>query len=541
MTAKKVQKRPPADWACQSRAKKGGFHTSFRHLLQQSRREVAPCSLMMLSLSQRCLRVVSLPAARHALLKSSSLCPAMPMLGLRMFSEAAHNNNTEGAAAEPSSSNLPPRLGKNERAKARARRARNLADLENPSVQGKRPDGTKDRWRNRLSAAREADLAAAARGYAAAAAAAASAAAASAAAAATGGAGGAAGGRPAEEKEKGETQQKRANKHQRASPPTAGADEGAGAPQEAVKDARKMGHAAPSPSSSSSPRPPRKGKGVSFQPGQKQKKDHSQNMGNKSKKCKKNKKQKKKEVEVEVEAKPIALSTIPVPIPKAINTRIPDQLQCKHFSVCSGCSTHGQFDEVPTVNRAKSYFKSLGLVMPVHVADHGGYRTHVKLAVQPDPLRRIKIGLYKAGTHDVQPIPNCVVHHPRINEALAHLKATLLETGVQGYLSPQDVRSGGEAKGDLRYVQMSYNKDQDAVSIVLVWNAKYPEGISWGGFPALVKGLQARDDLFHSIVVNAQPSTNNDIINYDPAAWKVMYGPEHFPLKVGAAAFHFMP
>ena len=94
-----------------------------------------------------------------------------------------------------------------------------------------------------------------------------------------------------------------------------------------------------------------------------------------------------------------------------------DELKCIHFETCAGCSMKGNFSEAPIVKRARSFFASENMKFPTTLGNHTAWRTHVKLAVRP--LSRwggLKIGLFKAGSHDVEAIPDCKVHHPRINE-----------------------------------------------------------------------------------------------------------------------------
>ena len=94
-----------------------------------------------------------------------------------------------------------------------------------------------------------------------------------------------------------------------------------------------------------------------------------------------------------------------------------DELKCIHFDACAGCSMKGNFSDAPIVKRARSFFASENMKFPTTLGNYTAWRTHVKLAVRP--LSRwggLKIGLFKAGSHDVEAIPDCKVHHPRINE-----------------------------------------------------------------------------------------------------------------------------
>ena len=73
-----------------------------------------------------------------------------------------------------------------------------------------------------------------------------------------------------------------------------------------------------------------------------------------------------------------------------------DELQCPHFGVCSGCSIKGDFTDIPTVHKAKQFFQSENIQLPIHISDHWKWRTHVKLAArQLSRWGGIKFGLFK--------------------------------------------------------------------------------------------------------------------------------------------------
>lgn len=241
-----------------------------------------------------------------------------------------------------------------------------------------------------------------------------------------------------------------------------------------------------------------------------------------------------------------------------IQQNIPDEMQCIHFAQCSGCTLQGNFASAPIVTRAKMFFKSENIDMAVHLGDHHEYRTHVKLAV--GPLSRwggLKIGLYREGSHVIEAIPSCRVHHPRINEAVEVIKEAAKEIGIRGY-QQADLRekrsqrkrgperskvvgSGtGRAEGDLRYLQLSLEKHTGRVQVVLVWNAlTFKEAGQL--LPRLVKRLKGRPELFHSITANFQQAEGNAIFNFHPKAWKLLWGPPVLKQKVGDATFFFKP
>jgi hypothetical protein len=215
-----------------------------------------------------------------------------------------------------------------------------------------------------------------------------------------------------------------------------------------------------------------------------------------------------------------------------------DELQCKHFATCAGCTIMGNFTEAPVVKRARNFFTSEGVKLSTHISSTTQWRTHVKLAVRP--LSRwggLKIGLYKAGSHEVEAIPECKVHHPRVNEAVEELRRAAMEIGVKGY---EEAKNGKPAEGELRYLQMNVERESGKIQLVLVWNA-FQFRDAEQTLPRLLKRLKARPDLWHSVYANFQTSGSNAIFNYNPKSWKLLWGPPAIREKVGDANFFFMP
>jgi tRNA/tmRNA/rRNA uracil-C5-methylase (TrmA/RlmC/RlmD family) len=53
----------------------------------------------------------------------------------------------------------------------------------------------------------------------------------------------------------------------------------------------------------------------------------------------------------------------------------------------------------------------------------GEWRCRARLAVRVDENGALTVGLFRRGTHQVVEIPRCVVHHPRINQAVRLITA----------------------------------------------------------------------------------------------------------------------
>jgi tRNA/tmRNA/rRNA uracil-C5-methylase (TrmA/RlmC/RlmD family) len=240
------------------------------------------------------------------------------------------------------------------------------------------------------------------------------------------------------------------------------------------------------------------------------------------------------------------------------NDNVPNEMQCVHFGQCAGCNLRGNFAEAPIVTRAKIFFKTEGVDMAVHLGKHHGYRTHVKLAVGPQSRwGGLNVGLYREGSHQIEPIPDCRVHHPAINECVEFIKEAAKEVGVRGY-RPADRRqkradrgrgadrvkvvgSGtGRAEGELRYIQLSLEEHTGKVQVTLVWNSADFKGAGQN-LPRLVKRLRQRPELVHSVTANFQAAETNTIFNFKPRAWKLLWGPPVLKQQVGDATFFFKP
>jgi len=209
-----------------------------------------------------------------------------------------------------------------------------------------------------------------------------------------------------------------------------------------------------------------------------------------------------------------------------------------HFGVCAGCTQMGKFAEVPIILRAKAFFESEGIKLNVNEGNSTEWRTLAKLAVQPQSRwGGIKIGLYKSSSHEVESIPNCRVHHPIINTATEVLRQAALDVGVKGF---QKAMNGLPAEGELRYIQMTVERNTSKVQLVLVWNTEMYKGAEQS-LPRLVKRLKSNPNLWHSITVNFQTSESNAIFNYAPKSWKLLWGPPALREKIGRANFFFTP
>lgn len=83
-------------------------------------------------------------------------------------------------------------------------------------------------------------------------------------------------------------------------------------------------------------------------------------------------------------------------------------LGCPHFNSCSGCALQS-IDHGPLIlSRARAFFVNFGISdVPFHVGQAFGWRLRARVAVRHDAENGLCVGLFEAGTHNVQPISQC--------------------------------------------------------------------------------------------------------------------------------------
>lgn len=128
-----------------------------------------------------------------------------------------------------------------------------------------------------------------------------------------------------------------------------------------------------------------------------------------------------------------------------------------------------------------------------------------KLAVRGTSSHPL-IGLFRAHSHEVVPIPHCYVHHPLINEAVALIRDVMISLSIEPYC--EETKSGA-----LRYLQLVVGGDQIQLTLVV---QKEIEGL----VEALVN---KKPPLWHSIWINYNHEAVNRILGDQ---WKLVYGKE---------------
>lgn len=235
---------------------------------------------------------------------------------------------------------------------------------------------------------------------------------------------------------------------------------------------------------------------------------------------------------------------------------------CPHFEDCAGCTTGANVAQTPIVQAAQRFFSrqrydgtfvnngsrnvnddnednSYPVLIPTRTTL---WRTQAKLAVANKSASSWKndgcvFGLYEKGSHRLLPIPDCVVHHPSINEAVAALERATAVAGIAGYSHDhKDDRS-------LRYVQLQVERCTGQVALTLVWSAATLKECQ-PGLARLIKALnndknnKSNKRLWHSIWCHCNDSVGNNIFSRSPGRWHRLQGPEFFREPLPVEAFY---
>jgi 23S rRNA (uracil1939-C5)-methyltransferase len=223
--------------------------------------------------------------------------------------------------------------------------------------------------------------------------------------------------------------------------------------------------------------------------------------------------------------------------------RLQSAIGCEHFGSCSGCVVDQNVGTVNVIRSAQMYFSSHSIrwdpsTSSVGKRNNGSthrfqvivpssltqWRTQAKLAVAPQSSSWSKsgctFGLYHRGTHVVHSIPNCAVHHPSINRAVAALVDATKRMGTPTFDENNRHESG------LRYIQLQVERTTGKVCLTLIWNSETLLETQ-PSLSRLVKELnRSDDDLWHSIWCHCNKGIGNNIFSRNPHHWHRISGME---------------
>eukprot|EP00871_Galdieria_phlegrea_P005780 jgi/Galph1/68/GphlegSOOS_G4789.1 len=207
-------------------------------------------------------------------------------------------------------------------------------------------------------------------------------------------------------------------------------------------------------------------------------------------------------------------------------------LNCRHFSVCPGCSLDQNLNWPPCSKLIEDYFEKHHVKVKFHSTTKiHEWRTIVRLAVRQDSRGFTKIGLFKENSHDVIEIPYCRVHHPLINEAAEIIKLAVKESGIVGY-------DEDRGRGHLRYIQLATSSQ--TVQAVFVWNASnMKESAPYSN--RFLKKLKEKQWKWHSLWLNFNTTRGNRIFDLEPSRWVLYWGKLYVCERIGGVNIFFPP
>lgn len=202
--------------------------------------------------------------------------------------------------------------------------------------------------------------------------------------------------------------------------------------------------------------------------------------------------------------------------------------ECSHRPPCPGCPHFGAVGLAEgTERRLRAWCEKMGVAdLQVVAGQSHGYRHRVRLAVR-GRASNPKLGLFEAGSHQVVDIPQCLIHHPRINQVAGWLKQHLRRAKVSTY-------SEAHHAGLVRYAQLALERETGTVQVVVVGNSERIEPLT-SLFEALRRDPHPH---LHSLVFNGHPERSNAVFG---PHWAVHSGPATLVDVIGEARVHYPP
>lgn len=158
--------------------------------------------------------------------------------------------------------------------------------------------------------------------------------------------------------------------------------------------------------------------------------------------------------------------TLPVQLP-VLDARQPSgpsgRMVCPHLPPCPGCPRFGE-NSLPIgyVRDILELAVRAGIEAEWVTGERTGFRRRARLAVR-GRVGRPKIGIFEEGTHRVVDIPNCVIHHPVINDVARALKRGMGKLQLSSY-------SENAGLGLVRGLQVAVAQKDDTAQVVLIAN-----------------------------------------------------------------------
>lgn len=206
------------------------------------------------------------------------------------------------------------------------------------------------------------------------------------------------------------------------------------------------------------------------------------------------------------------------------------KINCPHFNLCSGCVRQDQVNQPTLYEEARLFFAKYQYELPPLVTGPAiGWRHRVKLVVAPSRLhpKKIAIGLYKAGSHEVEEIPHCQVHHPVLQQALSVIQKVLEQESISAYEEKRQT-------GLVRYLLLALEEESQSVQVTFVVTRRNPA--FWQ--KPIQELIDQAPSLWHSIWLNQNERADNVIWGEE---WDLLWGKPWLHTQIGLAPMALHP
>ncbi len=189
------------------------------------------------------------------------------------------------------------------------------------------------------------------------------------------------------------------------------------------------------------------------------------------------------------------LVTLPV---FPVSARLAD---CSHRPPCPGCPRFGEVGPAKErVLAIAGLAQANGIEAQWVFGQRAGFRRRARLAVR-GRAGKPKLGIFEAGTHRVVDIPECVIHHPVINEVAQAVRRVAKRRGTTSY-------SEQSGFGLLRGLQVAVEREHNRAQVVVIVNDTQIEA-SRGFLEGMVEELGEK---LHSLWWNGNAESTNRIL-----------------------------
>lgn len=206
----------------------------------------------------------------------------------------------------------------------------------------------------------------------------------------------------------------------------------------------------------------------------------------------------------------------------------PASTACTHRPPCPGCPRLFEtgYSEA-TETQLAALAERAGISLPeLTLGDATGFRHRARLSIR-GRAGSPKVGIFQADSHRIVDIPNCLVHHPLINQVVAALKRAIRSTNTAPY-------ADGPHRGDLRNVQIVVERSTHRAQVVLVSNHDDPQPVE----PLLTRFANEVGEGLHSLWWNGNPERTNTILG---PHWKKITGQDAVVEEIGGAQVFYPP